>query len=230
MDEGVERWLRALTKGTMQVVPLAGGLLSEVLGQFWVAPSERKVLEMLSAFRSELERLRVSEALVLASLREREQSQALFREVVSASATSVGEQARRRLGSLLAKSISSGDSEIATTRFLLRLWLELDELEVIMLATVLAGAEERERLIALHPAVVGAEAFGGQTAEEQLERDAFYRARIDHLMRIGLIRPHDADAWANKKLRYHLDSFWPTKVAEALAWLLGIPTRFARTG
>jgi hypothetical protein len=175
----------ALVKGAVGVIPFAGGIIGEVIGQ--IIPQQR--MERLEVYVRYLNEQfgALKDDQLRAQLRDPESIE-LFEDGAIQSARTLSDERRSHIAKLVAAGITGEAKDKIEAKRLLNLLKEIDDDQIIILAGYIdrnkRGSEfwEKHRTI-LSPALL----TGASSKEEQNQRTISDLAH-DDLMRLGLLR------------------------------------------
>jgi len=210
---------RTTALALLQLVPLAGGSIAQVIGDAWTTAAAKRIQSVVGFMAEELDRLRVDLEFVRKRIEEWEEAEVFFWEGIRSAPTTVSDSQRRELGNLLARGLSSGEIQVADSRSLLKRWQTMDDVERVMFLEVARAAAERR---GPSMSVLGDQYFQGATHGQRMLREDFHRRRMQRLMDIGLIRPANKEAWDAGKYPWRIDHFWPSKIGELLYNLIAV--------
>ncbi|MCB2262852.1 MAG: hypothetical protein LGR52_07950 [Candidatus Thiosymbion ectosymbiont of Robbea hypermnestra] len=180
--------LVASAKSVLGVVPFAGPLLSELIGN--LIPNQR--IDRLTKYVQELEtRLsNIQEKSIEKALSNEEGIDLLEEGFVQAS-RSLTDERRRYVANIVANGIDDESIEYSESKYVLKLLQELNEQEVIwlrfyMVLTIGGDEEFREK----HKNVLEPIRAHIGSDERTIEKESLQESYKEHLERIRLIQPH----------------------------------------
>jgi hypothetical protein len=172
-------------KAGLGAVPVVGSLLAELVGN--VIPNQR--IDRLAKFAQELgTRLATFEQEKLAQKFSEPEGADLIEEGMRQAASSLSDERRAYIASLIEKSLTSEEISHQESKHLLKMLGDLNDAEIIWLRfyldPVISGDEEfRERhamVLAPTPAYIG-------SPQEDLDKHAISESYKHHLVRLGLL-------------------------------------------
>ena len=187
LKSGMADYSTALAKGAVNLVPVIGPFLAEIVGV--QIPQQR--IDRIAKFAADLDqRLSSLEEGRLESQIENEEFTDLIEEGIRQASRSLSDERRGYIASIIANSLSSDTISHAESGHLMRLLGEINDIEVIWLRYY------------LRPSVGGDEVFR-QTHEETLtpirryvgsshevrDKAALQQSYKQHLVQLGMIEP-----------------------------------------
>jgi hypothetical protein len=176
---------KALLKGILSGVPLVGGVISEIVGQ--IIPDQRmdRLERYVIHLGEELQR-RGADEQVEERMRETENVD-LFEDGAIASARALSEERRQRIARLVAAGISGDDQARLEAKRLLALLAEIDDGQLIILASYLRKNQESEEFRNTHAETLSP--GGGRLGDSARERDVALVQGLarEKLLRLGLL-------------------------------------------
>ena len=187
LKSGMADYWTALAKGAVNLVPIIGPFLSEIVG----VQIPRQRIDRIAKFAADLDqRLSLVEEGRLESQIENEEFTDLIEEGIRQASRSLSDERRGYIASIIANGLSSDRISHAESRHLMRLLGEINDIEVIWLR------------FHLEPRVIGDEVFR-KTHEETLtpiprypgslkdirDKAALQESYKEHLAQLGMIEP-----------------------------------------
>ena len=178
-DRGV-----SIARGLVGAAPYIGSIISEVIGQ--LIPEQR--WERIEEYVTKLDdRLCSVEKETLDTKLKAPEKIDLFEEGAIQAARSLSPERRDYIASIVARGLSGGEKEEIEAKRLLNILRELDDDQIIMLASRLHKNhtdEFRQR----HKAVLAPVAAHMQSSREELDRATLRETAKQQLTRLGLLR------------------------------------------
>lgn len=175
-------YVTSAAKSALSMIPFAGSFLAEIAGN--IIPNQRinRIVKYVKALQNQLSKL--DEAVMKANL-SNENFSDLIEESLRQAASSLSDERRIYISSLVANSIASDDIEYFESKHLLRILGELNDIEVIWLRFYLypnmgGDSEFRKK----HKHIIAADL--GSTAHA-IDKSTLKDSYRDHLASIGLL-------------------------------------------
>ncbi|WP_010448476.1 hypothetical protein [Vibrio rotiferianus] len=180
--------LVASTKSVFGAVPIAGPFLSELVG--CIIPNQR--VDRLTNYVKQLEvRLSSIESSKLKNATSSPEGIDLIEEGFVQAARTMTDERRKYIANIIANGIDSEVIEYSESKYLLKLFQELNEEEVIWLRFYLKPtANEDKEFRDKHKNILEPiHAYIG-SGDRTVERSSLQTSYIEHLERLGLTRSH----------------------------------------
>jgi len=181
--------LVSAAKSFVGVVPYAGSLLSELVGN--LIPNQR--IDRLSKYLIELDkRLSQFEGEYIKAELKNEECVDLFEESFRQASRALSDDRRIYIASVIENGLSNEHISYLETKFLLQLLESLNDAEVIWLRYYLepslgpADTEFREK----HQNILNPISATLGSDQDEIDKEAIQDSYAEHLERLGLIRPH----------------------------------------
>jgi len=216
----------ALAKGAVGAIPIAGGLIGELIGQ--IIPQQRFTrLEVYVRYLNErLEKLDKRES------RERLQDPEnidLFEEGAIQSARALSDERRAHIAKLVASGITGEKKSRIEAKRLLNLLNEIDDEQIIILASFIDRNKMGSEFWEKHRPIISPGQLTGGSTKEKVDQATINGLARDNLIRLGLLQPKftrqrpgaltrlDASTGTLKPERYGL-----TSLGQLLLFRLGL--------
>ncbi|MBC7286374.1 hypothetical protein [Hoeflea sp.] len=173
-------------KGALGAVPLIGSLLAEIAGQF--IPQQR--VERIEDFMRYLD-ARI-DGLDAEALRERladPERLDLFEEGVVQSTRALSTSRREYIASIVGNGIGGDDKAKIEAKRMLKLLREVDDDQIIILASKLMRHQRDRAFQERHSAVFDLPRVHMQAGREEFDKAALYELARVELVRLGLLAP-----------------------------------------
>lgn len=192
-------YVASIAKAALGAIPFAGSLLVEVAGV--IIPKQR--IDRIARFAQELElRLAGIEQEFIRSQLSNENCADLMEEAVRQAARSVSEERRQYIATLIANSLSSQDISYIESKHLLRILGEINDIEIVRLASHLFYPSERaEKYWEKHKAILEPIAAYDESSQQEFDKETLRKSYDEHLTQLGLL-----------EIRYRVD--FRTKLPE----------------
>jgi hypothetical protein len=180
----------AVARALGGAVPYAGSLIAELITEFIPGQRQDRIVEVLISVAERLDA--VEEATLRERLREPENI-ALIEEAAYQAARAISEERRQQIANLVAEGITDDRRDYIESRRVLRLLGELDDAEVIILASYLQKNREgdyRER----HANLLGKRAAHLESSRHELDARTVRSAAEQHLGELWLLERSDFGA------------------------------------
>jgi len=174
-------------------VPFVGSLLVELAGTLIPHQRIERIVRFAEHLASRLEQ--VKQSFVRAQLKD-ENFTDLVEEGLRQAARSVMEERRKQIAAIIANSLRKQDISYVESKHLLRMLGEINDIEVIWLAsyrydTYGSGEEYRAK----HEDVLEPVAAVLDSSQEKVDKETLQQSYQEHLARLGLLRPrYDVDS------------------------------------
>jgi hypothetical protein len=176
----------AAARGVLGCIPVVGSIVSELVGA--VIPGQR--IERLESYVLLLaEHFRHLEADDLAARFRRPENIDMFEEGALQSARALSDERKRYIAALVARGISSDDQMRFEAKRLLNLLRELDDAEIVVLASKLGKFSQDEGFRERNGSVLQPVYAFIDSDRETVDADTVQRAVDAHLDRLGLTHP-----------------------------------------
>lgn len=175
----------SVAKIALSAVPVVGSPLAEIIGT--VIPNQR--IERVTKFAATLEeRLSAVERQLLQERIHDPDFGELVEDAVRQAASSLSDERRQYLASIVATALSPDKLTLVDSRHLLRILQQINDIEVIVLRSYLVKAlsgdtEFRER----HSAVLDPVSVHLQSDQREIDKGALYDGYRLHLAQLGLL-------------------------------------------
>ena len=177
----------ALARGAVGAMPFAGAILGEVISI--IIPEQRK--ERLEDYVRRLnERLSDLEESELQSRFRDAETVDLFEEGAWQSARALSDERRQYIASIVANGISGDQEKRIESRRILALMREIDDMQMILLASHLQKYERDEGFRERHAAVLRPIMTHLQSEPAAFDAEALQNAATAKLIRLDLLAPH----------------------------------------
>jgi len=203
LEPRTQDYVALAAKAALGAVPFAGSLLAEIAGT--VIPNQR--IDRIVKFAHQLEtRLSSIEHQFVRNQLSNENFTDLMEEGLRQAARSLSDERREYIASLISRSLTSADISYLESKHLLRVLGELNDIEIILLAshryeTVGSGQEYWEK----HKAVLEPVVATIGAPQEVCDKATLQTSYDEHLTQLGLLR-----------VRYSVDQ--RTKLPEYDSW------------
>ncbi|MBZ5500132.1 MAG: hypothetical protein LAP85_27370 [Acidobacteriia bacterium] len=197
-------YVATAAKAALGFVPFIGSVLVELAGS--VIPNQRidRIVRFAQHLASRLEH--VEQGFVSAQLKD-ENFTDLMEEGLRQAARSVMEERRKQIATLIANSLRKQDVSYVESKHLLRILGEINDIEVIWLASYYYDTPaEAQEYRARHSAVLEPVTANFGSSQEKVDGATLQQSYLEHLARLGLLQPrYDMDHGARAP-RFDLDT------------------------
>lgn len=183
LDDNLRDRLVAIGKGAAGAVPVAGGLIAEIVGS--LIPGQRAD-RIASYLRSLAARVSDFEVALQQSIAANAEKIDLIEEGGFQSARATSKQRVEQISEAVARGLREEESDVIRRKRLLVLFGQLDEDEVALLNAYgrsYAGADRNAFAAIQRPDYVHM-----QSPQSDIEKDRLYRAGTEHLLRLDLLQ------------------------------------------
>jgi hypothetical protein len=176
----------ALVKGAVGVIPFAGGIIGEVIGQ--IIPQQR--MERLEVYVRYLnEQLGTLKDDQLRPRLHDPESIELFEEGAIQSARALSDERRSHIAKLVAVGITGEAKDKIEAKRLLNLLNEIDDDQIIILAGYIDRNKRGTEFWEKHKSIVSPAFLTGASSKEEQDQRTISDLAHDDLIRLGLLRP-----------------------------------------
>ena len=177
--------LVALTKGAVGFVPFVGSLLAEVIS--FVVPNQR--FERLEEYVRRLnERLSPIEASELRARLASPDAIDLFETGGNQAARALSSDRRERIAEVVANGIKGSEAERLESKRLLALMNEIDDDQMIVLASYSYTYSRDDDFYERHSVVLTSPRAHFGSPQDELDRAVMYQLNRQHLARLGVLK------------------------------------------
>ncbi len=175
----------ALLRGAVGSIPVVGSILAELVGL--TIPNQRE--ERFEAYLKRLsERLDRQEEEVLRQRLHDPENIDLFEEGAFQSVRAVSDERKDYIASIVANGLSGDDKDRLQAKRLLKLLAEVDDGQIIVLASYLHKNSEDDAFRERHKVVLNPIATHAASTQEEIEAAALHEIARVELLRLGLLR------------------------------------------
>ena len=176
----------ALARGAVGMVPVAGAILAEIVEQ--IIPNQR--LERLEAYVRFLnERLDTFDMNELRGLMQQAANIDLFEDGAHQAVRALSEERKRYIADLVASGIIGDDVGRLQAKRLLALLAEIDDDQIIILASNLQKHRHDLGFRERHHATLTPKVAAMGSDREEIDEATLHEQARAHLIRLGLLRP-----------------------------------------
>jgi hypothetical protein len=187
--------LVAISKGVIGAIPYIGSILAEVVGQ--IIPEQR--IEKLEAYSRLLaDRLSSVERDELNSRFHNPENIDLFEEGAFQAARALSEARKEYIANVVAHGIAGDEKDRLESKRLLTLLREIDDAQVITLASYLSKYSRDPTFHQTHAAILNPVAAHMGSDQDTVDAETMQDAADQHLTRLGLLRPRFRSAKKNQ--------------------------------
>lgn len=180
-DRGV-----AVVRGAVGMVPVAGSICAEIVGQ--MIPNQR--LDRLETYLRYLNgRLEAFDDTGLRARLIRPESVDLFEDGVHQAVRSLSDERKRYIAELVASGMTSDNAEQLRSKRLLGLLAAIDDDQIIILTSELHKHQTDQEFHNLHRAVLEPRSAHLGSGRDELDAATAHREARMHLARLGLLQP-----------------------------------------
>jgi len=184
-NQGVDIAISAM-KSALGILPIVGPLMCELVG--YTIPNQR--FDRLVKFSTQLEKkMEEIDNSVLKLALQNENFTDLMEESLRQAASSLSDERREYIASIISNSLTSDDIEFIESKHILRILGEINDIEVIWLRFYLSNLlngdnefrQKHEKIITPQKAYIGA-------SQNTLNKSTLQKSYKEHLVQIGLLK------------------------------------------
>ncbi len=176
---------KALLKGVISGIPLVGGVISEIVGQ--VIPDQRidRLERYVIHLAEELQGLGADETVT--ERMKAPENVDLFEDGAFASVRALSGERREQIARLVAQGISGDDQARLEAKRLLALLTQVDDGQIIILASYLRKNQVSPAFLSRHATVLASGRSPIKMSGADRDADLLYRLGQESLLRLGLL-------------------------------------------